>query len=92
MYIDGDTIIYWAKLIGAIGVVGGALWGGVKLVQKLKHLLEVVSATQKEQEIICYGLRGALAGLIEQGCNGPCKDALDKLNKHLNRAAHDQEV
>lgn len=24
----------------------------------MKHLFEVVSATQKEQEIICYGLRG----------------------------------
>lgn len=34
MYIDGETIVYWAKLIGAIGVVGGALWGGVKIVQK----------------------------------------------------------
>ena len=58
MYIDGETIVYWAKLIGAIGVVGGALWGGVKIVQKMKHLFEVVSATHNEQEIICYGLRG----------------------------------
>lgn len=37
---------------------------------------------------ICYGLRGALQGLVEQGCNGPCKDALDKLDKHLNKSAH----
>jgi len=27
--------------------------------------------------------------LIEQGCNGPCKDALDKLEKHLNKKAHE---
>lgn len=92
MYIDGDTIIYWAKLIGAVAAIGGAAWAVVKIMQKVKHLFEVVSATQKEQEIICYGLRGALAGLIEQGCNGPCKDALEKLNKHLNQAAHEQEV
>lgn len=39
MYIDGETIIYWAKLIGVVG--------GVKIVQKMKHLFKVVSATQK---------------------------------------------
>ena len=38
--------------------------------------------------VICYGLRGALQGLVEQGCNGPCKDALARLDKHLNKSAH----
>ena len=45
-----------------------------------------------EQSLICYGLRGALQGLIEQGCNGPCKDALEKLNKHLNQEAHHNDL
>lgn len=45
--------------------------------------------TQVELQIICYGLRGALQGLIETGCNGPCKDALNMLDKHLNKSAHD---
>ena len=45
---------------------------------------------QNELTVICYGLRGALQGLIEKGCNGPCKDALNKLDKHLNQAAHDE--
>ena len=49
---------------------------------------EFINAIQEEQQIICYGLRGALQGLVEQGCNGPCRDALDKLNKHLNKNAH----
>ena len=31
---------------------------------------------------------GVLQGLIESGCNGPCKDALGKLDKHLNQKAH----
>lgn len=92
MYIDGETIIYWAKLIGAIGVIGGAAWGAVKIAQKFRHLIERVNATQDELTLICYGLRGALQGLIEQGCNGPCKEALAKLDKHLNKKAHSQEV
>ena len=45
--------------------------------------------TQAELQILCYGLRGALQGLIEKGCNGPCKEALKLLDKHLNKSAHD---
>lgn len=45
--------------------------------------------TQAELQILCYGLRGALQGLIETGCNGPCKDALKMLDKHLNKSAHE---
>ena len=92
MYIDGDTIIYWAKLIGAVAAIGGAAWAVVKIILRDKHQTEIIMGMQREQEMICYGLRGALAGLIEQGCNGPCKDALEKLNKHLNQKAHEQEV
>lgn len=92
MYIDGDTIIYWAKLIGAIGVIGGAVWAVVKVLQRDKHQSEIIKSMQEEQTLICYGLRGALQGLIEQGCNGPCKEALAKLDKHLNQKAHNQDA
>lgn len=47
------------------------------------------SETQAELQILCYGLRGALQGLIETGCNGPCKEALKRLDKHLNKSAHE---
>ena len=92
MYIDGDTIIKAASVLGALIAIGGAVWAVVKLILRDKHQTEIIRGMQKEQELICYGLRGALAGLIEQGCNGPCKDALDKLNKHRNQKAHEQEV
>ncbi len=92
MYIDGDTIIYWAQLIGAVSAIGGAVWVVVKLVLRDRHQTEIIKAMQAEQTLICYGLRGALQGLIEQGCNGPCKDALERLNKHLNQKAHEQEA
>ncbi len=47
-----------------------------------------IRQSQEEQTLLCYGMRACLMGLIEQGCNGPCKDALAKLEKHLNVAAH----
>ena len=54
--------------------------------------LKVIKAMQEEQTLICYGLRGALQGLIEQGCDGPCKDALNLLDKHLNKEAHHPDL
>ena len=32
-----------------------------------------------------------LRGLKEQGCDGPVTAALDKLEKHLNQAAHEED-
>lgn len=49
-----------------------------------------MKAMQTELTVICYGLKGALQGLIETGCNGPCKEALQLLDKHLNKSAHEQ--
>ena len=61
-----------------------------KAIQDLhdKHDADM-KAMQTELTVICYGLRGALQGLVENGCNGPCKDALKMLDKHLNKSAHD---
>ena len=50
-----------------------------------------ISAIRKEQTLICYGVLACLKGLKEQGCNGPVSAALDKMEKHLNQAAHEGE-
>lgn len=92
MYIDADTIIKAASLIGALGVLGGVIVALYKQYESNKKQSEVIKEIQEEQTLICYGLRGALEGLIEQGCNGPCKDALNLLDKHLNKSAHRPEL
>lgn len=88
MYIDADIIIKAASLLGAIGALISAIVSVYKVVEINRRQSEFINAIQKEQQIICYGLRGALQGLVEQGCNGPCRDALDRLDKHLNKNAH----
>lgn len=88
MYIDADIIIKAASLLGAIGALIAAIVSVYKVVEINRRQSEFINAIQKEQQIICYGLRGALQGLVEQGCNGPCRDALDRLDKHLNKTAH----
>lgn len=88
MYIDAAAVIKAASLLGAIGALVAAIVSVYKVVEINRRQSEFINAIQEEQQIICYGLRGALQGLVEQGCNGPCRDALDKLNKHLNKNAH----
>lgn len=92
MYIDGNTIIKAAAIISALVVIIGGIISIYKIFENNKKQNEVIKSMQEEQTIICYGLKGALQGLIEQGCDGPCKEALNMLNKHLNKSAHKPEL
>ena len=92
MYVDADLIIKAASLLAALAALFGAAIAVYKTVEVNKKQSEIIKEIQDEQTLICYGLKGALEGLIEQGCNGPCKDALSMLEKHLNKNAHRPEL
>lgn len=92
MYIDADIIIKAASLLAALGTLGGVVIALYKQFQSNKKQTEAIKEIQEEQILICYGLKGALNGLIEQGCDGPVHDALDKLEKHLNKCAHHPDL
>ena len=85
-----EIIIKAAEVVGSIGCLAGLIATFVKFIQHDKEQSKIIRKIQAEQKIICYGLKGALQGLIENGCNGPCKDALNRLEKHLNEAAHEE--
>jgi len=87
MYI-ADWIIKAAAVLGALSVLVGAIIAVYKILESNKRQSAEISAMKEEQTIICYALQGALQGLIEQGCDGPCKNALNMLQKHLNKTAH----
>lgn len=91
MYIDIETINAVAKLIGSLGVIAGVLIGLYKFVERDKRQSKLIKDIQSEQTLLCYGIRACLQGLVEQGCDGPVHDALDKLDKHLNKAAHGED-
>lgn len=86
--INVQDILTIFEVVGVLGALIGAIIAVYKVVENNKKQSEFINAMQEEQTLICYGLQGALQGLIEQGCNGPCKDALEKLSKHLNKKAH----
>ncbi len=91
MYIDAKTLIELAALLTAFGVIGGAALWAVKFVDRQKKQDQELTAIRKEQTLICYGVMACLRGLKEQGCDGPVTAALDKLEKHLNQAAHEED-
>lgn len=89
--ITTDTIIKAASLITALGVIGGVVAWCIKFLGRQKQQDKELKAIRAENTLICYGILACLKGLKEQGCNGPVTAALDKLEKHLNQAAHQME-
>lgn len=90
--ITADAIIKLASLLAALGVIGGvALWI-YKFVESNKRQDKELAAIRRENTLICYGVLACLKGLKEKGCDGPVTAALDKLEKHLNEAAHDGDA
>lgn len=89
MYIDADTVLTAAKLVTAVGALGGVVVWCIRFVDRQKKQGAELVAIQRELVVICRGLRACLQGLKEQGCDGPVEEALDFLNKHLNGEAHD---
>ena len=99
MQID---IIKLAEIIGAFSVVLGVIIGGYKLYDKLLDRLDRVEqrvasleqenrSIKKENTLVIYALGACLDGLHQQGCNGKVTEAMDKISKYINNAAHDQE-
>lgn len=89
--ITADTLIKMGALLTALGVIGGVVFWCFKFVERNKKQDAELKAILKEQTLICFGVLACLKGLKEQGCNGPVTAALDKLEKHLNQAARDEE-
>ena len=83
-----ETIIAVASVISALTVIIGAIIAVYKIIENNKKQNVEITSIKEESALICYCIKAILQGLIERGCNGPCKDALDKLDKHLNQGAH----
>lgn len=89
MYIDGDALIQLAETLASVGALLTLIIGVYKVYARDKRQSQVIAEMQSEQTLICYGVLACLKGLKEQGCNGPVTDALTRMEKHLNKAAHE---
>ena len=99
--ITPQTIITAGAVIAAIVAILKYYNKGYDLIKhqeeqdkKIKEVKEQheedVKAIKTEQSLITYGVLACLKGLQEQGCDGAVTDAIDKIDKYLNKAAHGQ--
>ena len=91
MYVDVNTIIMAGSLLTAIVVIFSAIFAVYKWYLKQNHQNVEIERVKSEQCLLTYGILACLKGLKEQGCNGPGTEAIDKIEKHINKQAHDQE-
>lgn len=99
MQID---VIKLAEIIGACSVILGLIIGVYKIYDKLIDKLDalerrVASLEQenhrikRENTLVIYALGACLDGLHQKGCNGKVTEAMEKISKYINKAAHDQD-
>ena len=102
MYIDGAAIIAIAGVISALATIGAVARKITKWFQKQeKQTADIEELRKQEQEdiklmdeelcLLTYAILACLKGLKEQGCNGPVTEAIEKVEKHVNKKAHGQE-
>ena len=89
--LNAQTIITFGGVLTALGVIWKTLRKVNDFVQRQQKQDVELAAIRAEQTMLCYGILACLKGLKERGCNGPVTEALNKLEKHLNAAAHGQE-
>lgn len=102
MYIDADTIIKTASVLGALGAIFAIVIAVIKWFQKQekqsvdiedlrKKESEDIQSLKEEQCLMSFAMFACLDGLKQLNCNGKVTEAHEKLEKHLNQKAHDQK-
>lgn len=91
MYISVNTIITAASLLTAIVAIFSVIFAVYRWYLKQNKQDEEIKNMKAEQCLLTYGILACLKGLQEKGCNGPVTEAINKIEKHINKQAHDQE-
>ena len=89
MTITLDTIIKAGAVIAALGTIGTVAIAVIRWFARQKKQDEDIRDIKDEQCIMSYALLACLDGLKQLGANGNVTDAHNKLEKHLNKKAHD---
>lgn len=77
-----------AATITALGVVLGAIFAAHKWFLKQEKQDKDIKLIKEEQTVLVHGILACLMGLKEQGCNGPVTEAINQIEKHINKQAH----
>lgn len=88
VYIDWQTIITIAAVIGALGTIIGLVLKVHKWYLRQQAQDAEIAAIKKENRLICEGLIACLDGLEQLGANHTVPKTKAKLENHLNIQAH----
>lgn len=88
MTVTWQTLITIAAVITAAATVVGRYNKLYEWIQKQEKQDKAIRDIQEEQTLLTYGLLGCLKGMQEIGADGPVTEAIDKIEKFLNKKAH----
>jgi F420-0:gamma-glutamyl ligase-like protein len=83
-----QLILTIASVITALGVILGVILTVYKWYLKNERQDSAIKEIKDEQALLTYGVLACLKGLKEQGCDGPVTDAINAIEKHMNKQAH----
>lgn len=86
--VSADTIITIAAVIGALGVIFGAVFAVYRWYLKQKKQDKDIAHIKEEDTLIVFALSACLDGLQQLGANHTVPIAKDKLDKYINQRAH----
>ena len=89
MYID--AIITAESLFAAVTAIGGFLIAVYKWVDRQNKQDKDIAKMKDEQCLLTYGILACLDGLQQLGWKQTVPETRAKIEKHINKAAHDQE-
>ena len=86
--VSWQTLLTAAAVLGALATILKSYNRGYDFVKRQKEQDEIIKNIQEEQTLLTYGVLACLKGMHEQGANGPVTEAIDKIEKHINKRAH----
>lgn len=91
MYIDTNIIITAASLITALVVIFSAIFAIYKWYLKQNRQDVDIKKIKDEQCLLTYGILACLDGLQQLGANHSVPEVRSRIEKHINKQAHEQE-
>lgn len=89
MYITWQSIITAGAVIAAVMAILAYYNKWLRWVDRQNQQDADIKALKDDQALLTYGVLACLKGLKDQGCNGPVTEAINKIEKHLNKKAHE---
>lgn len=91
MFIDTNTVIASASLLAAVTAIFSAIFAVYRWYLRQNKQDAEIAKIKSEQCLLTYGVLACLKGLKEKGCDGPVTEAIERIQKHINKAAHELE-